>query len=380
MSRTNQMDVQSRCQKGEKGNSAEAIMKRIGITSMISKVLAAGTLSLGLSFCAAIARAQRQPETFFKNRVGLSDNDIQKMNQGQVVTKILECGDKKYGMLVFGGVYINTTIERFAESYRDVKSLLEDKVYLDVQAFNELGSPPKLSDFDRIAFSRKDIDALQKCKPNDCDLQVFDVVALQKRIDWNSVDKYDQVNKFARQRLFEVVTTYISGGLKAFGSYTDRDKPFNLYQNMQSMLDSSYYLPKDKSGGIYEHVLDYPEGKLPAALNFSYWENIDFGQGPTIRVNRVSLFPKGARVIQYVVANEQLYASRYSRIALQVFYCVPATQNPGNPGFYLIKMTNPRLPDYGGIKLSVVRKIATGKGVQSTQDILSLYSKRLSGK
>jgi hypothetical protein len=380
MSRTDEMDVQWRSHKGEKGNSAEAIMKRIGITSVISKVLAAGTLSLGLSFCAAIARAQRQPETFFKNRVGLSDNDIQKMNQGQVVTKVLESGDKKYGMLVFGGVYINTTIERFAESYRDVKSLLEDKVYLDVQAFNELGSPPKLSDFDRIAFSRKDIDALQKCKPNDCDLQVFDVVALQKRIDWNSVDKYDQVNKFARQRLFEVVTTYISGGLRAFGSYTDRDKPFNLYQNMQSMLDTSYYLPKDKSGGIYQHVLDYPEGKLPGALDFFYWENIDFGQGPTIRVNRVSMFPKGVGVIKYVVANEQLYASRYIRIALQVFYCVPDTQNPGKPGFYLIEMNDSRLPDYSGIKLSVVRKIATGKGVQSTQDILSLYSKRLGGK
>jgi len=205
-------------------------------------------------------------------------------------------------------------------------------------------------------------------------------VALQKRIDWNSVDKYDQVNKFARQRLFEVVTTYISGGLKAFGSYTDREKPFNLYENMKSMLDSSYYLPKDKSGGIYEHILEYPDGKLAGAMDFFYWENIDFGQGPTIRVNRVSMFPKGVGVIKYVVANEQLYASRYIRIALQMFYCVPDTANPGKPGFYLIEMNDSRLPDYGGLKLSVVRKIATGKGVQSTDDILTLYHKRLSGK
>ena len=218
---------------------------------MRGEVFAASVLSLGLIFGASTACAQRQPETFFKTQVGLSDSDIQKMDQGQVVTKVLESGDKKYGMLVFGGVYINSNVERFAESYRDVKSLLEDKVYLDVQAFNELGSPPKLSDFDRIAFPRKDIDALQKCKPNDCDLQVFDVVALQKRIDWNSVDKYDQVNKFARQRLFEVVTTYISGGLKAFGSYTDREKPFNLYENMKSMLDSSYY---SAEGQIRRHL------------------------------------------------------------------------------------------------------------------------------
>jgi hypothetical protein len=364
----------------QKGNMDKTISKRIGMIAMRGQVFAASVLSLGLIFGASTACAQRQPETFFKTQVGLSDSDIQKMDQGQVVTKVLESGDKKYGMLVFGGVYINSTVERFAESYRDVKSLLEDKVYLDVQAFNELGSPPKLSDFDRIAFPRKDIDALQKCKPNDCDLQVFDVVALQKRIDWNSVDKYDRVNKFARQRLFEVVTTYISGGLKAFGSYTDREKPFNLYENMKSMLDSSYYLPKDKSGGIYEHILEYPDGKLAGAMDFFYWENIDFGQGPTIRVNRVSMFPKGVGVIKYVVANEQLYASRYIRIALQMFYCVPDSANPGKPGFYLIEMNDSRLPDYGGLKLSVVRKIATGKGVQSTDDILTLYHKRLSGK
>jgi hypothetical protein len=57
----------------------------------------------------------------------------------------------------------------------------------------------------------------------------------------------------------------------------------------------------------YQHVLDYPEGKRPGAMDFFYWEDIDFGQGPTIRVNRVSMFPNGVGVIKYVVTNEQLY-------------------------------------------------------------------------
>src|SRR5271170_1716530 len=109
----------------------KANSKGMGINTMSVKVFAASVLSLGVIFGATTARAQRQPETFFKTRVGLSDSDIQKMDQGQVVTKVLESGDKKYGILVFGGVYINSTIEHFAASYRDVKGLLEDKVYLD---------------------------------------------------------------------------------------------------------------------------------------------------------------------------------------------------------------------------------------------------------
>ena len=111
----------------------------------------------------------------------------------------------------------------------------------------------------------------------DCALQVFDVTAFQKQVNWSSNDKYDQANKLVRQRIYEGMTKYNSGGLKTFGSYTDREKPFNLYQSMKSMLDTSYYLPRDKSGGIYQHVLDYPEGKTQDAEDFFYWENIDFG-------------------------------------------------------------------------------------------------------
>jgi hypothetical protein len=85
----------------------------------------------------------------------------------------------------------------------------------------------------------------------------------QKQINWNSKERYDQFNKLARQCIFEGLAKYMAGGLYALGSYTDHEKPFNFYENMKLMLDSSYYLPKNESGGIYQHVLDYPEVKLP---------------------------------------------------------------------------------------------------------------------
>jgi hypothetical protein len=236
---------------------------------LTSEVLAAGILAVTLGFGASLGCAHRQPEAFFKNKIGLSDKDIQKMDQGRVVTKVLESADKKYGVLVFGGVYVNAEIEQFAASYRDVKTLLEDRVYLDVQEFNA-ANPSPLSDFDRLSFAHRDIDAIQKCKPHHGDLQVVDVAAFQKRINWNANDKYDQFNKLARQRICEGLAKYASGGLKALGSDTDRDKPFNLYENMKSMLDASYYFSRDKSAGIYQHVLDYPESKVPGAIDFFY--------------------------------------------------------------------------------------------------------------
>lgn len=64
---------------------------------------------------------------------------------------------------MFGGAYINVSIGEFVAFYRDVKSLLEDQVYLDVQEFEESGTTAKLSDFDRLTFRHKDIDAIRKC-------------------------------------------------------------------------------------------------------------------------------------------------------------------------------------------------------------------------
>ncbi len=353
---------------------------RNGSGNFASKLFALSLLALLPSFGGSTARAQQQPEAFFNATIGLSDTDIQRMNNGQVVIVPLEPGDKRYGILVFGGVYINASIDQFAACYRDVKNLLNDKVYLDVQEFAQAGAPPKLADFDRLKFDHKDIDALQKCKPRRCDLQVFDVASFQKQIDWNSSNKYDRANNLARQHIYQGLTKYVSGGLKALGSYTDRDRAFNLYQNMKSMLDSSHYLSEDKAAGIYHHVLDYPYSQLPGSTDFFYWEDIDFGQGPTIRVNRVSMFPEGVGAANYVVTNEQLYASRYIRIALQVFYCVSDIHKSGKPGFYLIEMNDSRLPDFGVLKLAAARQIATARAIDATRDVLNLYRRTLTEK
>lgn len=341
---------------------------------MLHRIRSGTILFTWLVLAAGSAPAQRQPYTFFKQRINLTDTDIRKIEQGQVITKVLDSGDKKYGMLVFGAVYVDAPITRFDAVVRDVKRLRENKVYLDLQEFSAGGTPPKIADFERLKFDHKDVDDMEDCKPGACDLQVFDPEGFKKQIDWGSKDKYSQANKLAQTRICEGMTKYFEGGLKAFGSYRDRAKPLDIYSAFKGeMVDSSYYLPQDKSGGIYRHVIDYPQEKLDSASDIFYWEDIDFGQGPTIRVNHLSMFPNGAGAAKFVVANKQLYASRYIRMALQMFYCVPDTGNPKKSGFFLIEMNDSRLPDFGGIKLAIARRVATQKSVQSTADFLNLY-------
>jgi hypothetical protein len=107
---------------------------------------------------AGFAQAQTDARTFFRDRIKLTDSEIQTMEKGQVVTKVLPSGDTTYGILVFGGVYVNGPIAKFTEVCRDVSKLQGEKVYLAVQEFSKIGAPPKLSDFDRLELERKDID------------------------------------------------------------------------------------------------------------------------------------------------------------------------------------------------------------------------------
>src|SRR6185436_20586969 len=188
---------------------------------MTHKTLATTILALGLGTGAIWG--QPQPRTFFRERAKLTDAEMQQIERGQVVTKVLASADK-YGMLVFGAVYVNAPVENFATSFRDVKKLKENKVYLDVQEFSLGGAPPKMSDFERLVLDKKDIDELQTCKPGECDLQVFDDIGdFQKKVDWNAPNKYVLANAVLRQRVLDGVTLYLASGMKPFGNYRDRE-------------------------------------------------------------------------------------------------------------------------------------------------------------
>jgi len=101
---------------------------------MALKSLVATVLAMGLG--AGFVHGQTDPRTFFKNRIKLTDTEIQTIEKGQVVTKVLTSGDATYGILVFGGVYVNGSISKFAEVCRGVSKLQGEKVYLAVQEFS----------------------------------------------------------------------------------------------------------------------------------------------------------------------------------------------------------------------------------------------------
>lgn len=322
-----------------------------------------------------ISPSQNKPldvKTFLRKYIELSDKEIQKIRNGEALAKLIDTGEKPE-VMIFGGIYIDAPIESYLKIYRNVKVLEKEEAYFAVEVFSD---PPKLSDLDRLELPEEDIDSLKDCKVGDCEVQAVmtDIKTLQKTVNWKSETRYDQVNALVRKELYKGLLEYQKGGLKALGSYRDKNYELNMYETLKALLNRSdlfpVHIPK-----LYNYLLNYPQAKLKGSEDFFYWEKVKFGLKPTIRVNHVTIYEAEDRPARPVlIANKQLYSSHYFQVAVDMYFCV---KDAGRDGFYLLTLKESRQHGLTGIKGSLLRKVSTSKARESMEKALQFMKGKL---
>lgn len=301
--------------------------------------------------------------TYFKQNIGLSDSEIARIEQGQAVAKILD-SPKPSQVFVFGAISINAQPGAYIRSASNLDRLKSLPGYLAVRRFS---SPPLLSDLSGFEIDADDIDELKKCKPSDCDVQLpaENIDEFRTRIDWSGANSATQVNKLSKDMALKALLAYQQGGNAALGMYQDKEVPTRVSEQFRSLLMRSKLLP-EKLPALYSYLLNYPKDSLPNSSSFFYWEKVNFGLKPTLRLNQQIT----ARMVTEhgpidVVAIKQLYASHYFQTALELYFCVP--RSPG--GFYLVTVKGSEQDGLTGVKGRIIKKVATGK----TQSALETY-------
>src|SRR5215469_16298190 len=103
------------------------------------------SLLLLLSIAGSNAAQQAQePDKFFHEYVGLTDEQIQSIRAGKAMAKVLHSRTPDE-VFVFGVVYVQSTPERYLKLASDVDALRKLPNYLAIRKFSD---PPKLTDFD----------------------------------------------------------------------------------------------------------------------------------------------------------------------------------------------------------------------------------------
>jgi len=97
-------------------------------------------------------------------------------------------------------------------------------------------------------------------------------------------------------------------------------------------------------------LLEYPKARLSKGSAFFYWQQVEFGLKPTIRVNHVAISEEAENTI---IASKLLYASHYFRAALELQILVPDSSR--GPGFWLVTVKRLRSDGLSGTTGQFVR-------------------------
>lgn len=318
-----------------------------------------GKYAIVSSFALASVTAeavQRQPHTALKQFAGFTEDELRDMEQGKVVSKVLETNNKTE-VAVIAVVWIDALVEELIEKQKDIENFEHGDAVLAIQKINK---PPKPANFAKLTLPEEDIRDLAKCKVGDCPVKVDDVglEALQRRVDWKAANVDDQVNAVARDLMLDAVEAYSAGGDKALGAYRDKKRPLYIAKEFEGLLENSpyvlYYDPK-----LHDYLLNVPNDRPEGVDEYLYWSKVKFGLKPVVRLSHVVIYPiEGARAAEYVIASKMLHASHYFHTGLELKYLVKDSANPDAKGFYFVSVNRSRSDGLTGFFGGIVRSRA----------------------
>src|SRR6266481_316846 len=316
-----------------------------------------------------------EPNKFFHDFIGLNDDQIRSIREGKAIAKILDSPTADQ-VFVFGSVYINSTPESYLKFALDTDALRKLPSYIALRKFTD---PPQLSDLTDFTMDEQDFKQLKNCKPGHCEVQLPTeaMEEFHRSVNWSAPDANDQANRLAQQMALQALLNYEQGGNAALGTYRDKNHPAVMVETFASLLSRSkalpVYLPE-----LREYLLNYPKADSGNIQSEFYWEKVNFGLKPTLRVVQAIVYQgKSPERPAYAVAVKQLYASHYFESALDLTVCVKDDEHQAHPGFYLITMKGSQQAGLTGLKGGIVRKVAVDKTRSSLEKALASIKQKL---
>ena len=238
------------------------------------------TLWVLIAAAPPISFSQSNPDlqTFFRQNIGLNEDQVAMIRNGQPVTKTLP-SRKPAEIFLFGAVYIHAAPEAYVRFARDFDRLSKLPGYLALGVFS---NPPQPSDLKNFAFENDDIQDLKNCKLRDCQIQLpaSSIEEFQRYINWSAPNVNEQVNQLLQKTALQRLLTYQREGNQALGVYNDKRDPTEVPQLFAYMLSYSKALP-ERLPDFYHYLLAYPKDKPANVDDTFYWARVSEQAGLT---------------------------------------------------------------------------------------------------
>lgn len=327
-------------------------------------IAAVGVIAIGSPHVAA-----RTPPVSLFTTLGLTSEDTTAVDAGRPVAKVLPWGGPSE-VYVFGAVHVDGSPDRYLKAARDVRRLNGTPGYLGI---GEIPDDATVADLSALAFEADDVKALKSCREGACDVQLptASIQAFHDGVDFSRPDATEQANALARPMVLRLLRSYQQGGHHGLGAYRDKQNPARVADQFETMIGRASVLP-DVLPELRRYLLEYPTAPLANAQSFFYWEKVEFGLKPTVRVNHAVIYRGRTEGHDFgVIAIKQLYATHYFHTALDVSVGVDDVAGGNADGFYLLTLKGSQQEGLTGAKGAMLRKIVVDKTRQSLESALA---------
>ena len=288
---------------------------------------------------------------------------------GDAVTKLLDADPSKE-VAVFGAVWIDAPIARYVAAIKDIERFESGNGF---HVTRKLSSPPRLEDFAQLTLPARDVQDLKTCQIAACELKLSQdgIERMRREIRWDRPDVREQVDRMTRRVALDYVNGYLQGGNDSLAVYRDAERPTFVARELASMIERlpalTEFLPD-----VRRYLLDFPKATLQNSDSFLYWQEVQFGLKPTIRINHVVISEQRDGTI---VASKMLYASHYFWTALELRVLVKDPQR--GPGFWFVTESRSRSDGLAGFSGRIIRGRVRGESEKSTAAVLRLTKSRM---
>ncbi len=341
-------------------------------------ILIRSALILSAGFAAGVPSLRAAgPSLPIFDALGLTAAEVAAVDAGRAVAKVLSWGGPSE-VYVFGAVRIDGAADVYLKAMRDISRLRANPGFLGA---GELRPGMSAADLTSLVFDDDDVEALRACREGDCDVQLpaASIEAFRSRINWSRPDAGEQVNAMARPMLLELLRMYQQGGNQALGDYRDKKNPARIAEAFARMMTRATVLP-DVLPELRRYLLDYPNATLPGSDSYFFWEKVEFGLKPTLRLNHAVIHRSRTPDRNVAtVAIKQLYASHYFHAALDVSACVDDAVG-GRRGFYLLTLKGSSQAGLTGPKGSLLRSVVVDKTRTALERSLAGVKRMVEGR
>ena len=298
-------------------------------------------------------------------------DERQQLLAGAPLAKLLPADESKE-VATFGAVFIGGPMRHYVETAKDIEVFERGGPFLITK---RIADPPALADFAALQLPEDDVKDLRNCRVGACAIKLGEdaLKRLRAAVDWSSPTARADVENIVRQLAFEYVTGYREGGNERLAVYRDRSRPTFVATEFRTMIEAmpalTSYLPQ-----IRDYLLNYPRVTLEGATSFLYWQTLEFGLKPTLRVTHMTIQERPAETI---IVSKLLYASHYFWTGLELRVLIP---DASGRGFWFVTVTRSRADGLGGLTGAVARRKVHDEARDGVISVLKFTKNWLEGR